>query len=214
MLTLGVAQLLKLKSKKPPGLIPCEEEDLISDDEQDPEHNKVKSKDMSKVNSISLKKVDEKKQKASDSHDSNFAFVNYKSDSATWTDNRGKDEEKGEVSSMFSWGWTDILEVLILCRVLFFLWQYFRKRRNKLREKKLTKNTKDLVDQMKTARDCSVSIPSAPPSTNMAMPMTTSTIIPFQHSPPAMVLPANVATHKPVSGLRALSYASNIYEPP
>ena len=72
MLTLGVSQLLKLKSKKPPGLIPCEEEDLIEDD-QDPEHKKVKGEEMSKVNKISLKKVDEKNQKASDSHDANYA---------------------------------------------------------------------------------------------------------------------------------------------
>ena len=212
MLTLGVAQLLKLKSKKPPGLIPCEEEDLIEDD-QDPEHKKVKGEEMSKVNKISLKKVDEKNQKASDSHDANYALVNYKSDSATWNDNRGKDEERGNDSSMFQWGWTDLLEILILCGVLFFLWQFFRKRRNKIKEKKLTRNTKNLVDQMKASKECSISVPSAPPSASMAMP-TTSTIIPFQPSPTTMVLPAHVATHKPVSGLRALSYASNIYEPP
>ena len=211
MLALGLGELLKLRTKKPPGLIHSEDKDIDSDDEQKPETNKVKSGTMS---SISLKKVDEKKQKASDSHDSNFAFVNYKSDSAQWTDNRGKDEEKGEMASMFAWSWTDLLEVMIFCGVIFFIWAYLRKRRNKLREKKLTKNTKEIVDQMKTVRDSVVSIPSAPPSATMTMPMTTQAIVPFQHSSPAMVLPANVATHKPASGLSAIRYSSNIYETP
>ena len=204
-----MSQLLKLKLKKPPGLIPCEEEDFIEDD-QNPEHKKVKEEKMSKVNKISLKKVDEKK--ASDSHDANYALVNYKSDSATWNDNRGKDEEGGS-SNMFHFGWTDILEILILCGVLFFLYQYFKKRKNKLREKKLTRNTKNLVDQMKASKECAISVPSAPPATTMAMP-SASTIIPFQPTPTTMVLPAHVPTHKAISGLRALNYASNIYEPP
>ena len=207
MLALGLSELLRQRTKKPPGLIHAEDKDSDSDDETKPEINKVESRTMS---SISLKKVDLKKQKASDSHDSNFAFVNYKSDSAQWTDNRGKDEEEGQMASMFAFSWTDCLEVLILCGVIFFIWAYIQKRRNKLREKKLTKNTRQIVDQMKTVRDSVVSIPSAPSSATMTMPMTQA-ILPFQHSSSAMVLPA---THKPASGLSAVRYSSNIYETP
>ena len=46
MLTLGVSELLRLKFKKPPGLISCEEEDFIEDN-QSPDHKKVKKEKMS-----------------------------------------------------------------------------------------------------------------------------------------------------------------------
>ena len=209
MLTLGVSELLKLRYKKPPGLIPCEEEDFIEDDPI-PNRKELKEEKMSKVNKISLKKVDEKK--GSDSHDANYALVNYKSDSATWNNNKGK-EEDGDSSSMFHFGWTDILEILILCGVVFFLYQYFKKRKNKIREKKLTCNTKNLVAEMKASKECAISVPTAPPVATMAMPPP-STIIPFQPAQTTMVLPTHVPSHKAISGLRALNYASNIYEPP
>ena len=159
------------------------------------------------MSKISLSKVKEKK-----GDDSNYALVNVKTDSAEWTNNNGKQGD-GD-SSMFNFGWTDLLEILILSVLVFFLYQYFKKRMNKTRKKKLTRTTRNLVAEMKASKDaCSISMPTAPSMTSIAMPAA-STMVPFQPAQTTMVVPTHVPTHKAMSGIRAIPYTSNIYEPP
>ena len=131
-------------------------------------------------------------KKGGDSHDSNFALVNVKSDNAEWTNNVNKDQ-----SSQFSWGWTDLLEVAIILILFFFLYQFIRKRINKSREKKITRTTRNLVAEMKARDTASITMPSAP------------SMVPFPAQTTMMV-----PVHKAMTGTRAISNISNMYEPP
>ena len=113
---------------------------------------------------ISASKVTEKRnmdQKTGDSHDSNYALMNVKVDESSWTNNVNQKDKKDK--SLFSWSWTDILEVFILLILVFFIYHFLKKKINKSREKKLTKTTRNLVSEMK-ARDATSTCPLLPPT--------------------------------------------------
>ena len=198
MLEYSLAQLLTPKDRKPPGLVPYF---------PDVKENSVIAQKVPKSKASGGKKMSKLEQKkGGDSHDSNFALVNVKSDSAEWTNNVNKDDQ----NSMFSWGWTDLLEVAIIMILFFFLYQFIKKRINKTREKKITRTTRNLVAEMKASRDtASITMPLAPSMTSIAMP-SASSMVPFHPAQTTMVVPV----HKAMPGTRAIPYSSNIYKPP
>ena len=126
MLTYSLAQLLAPKhqsGQKPPGLV---------------KENKIHKQKVRVSRVIEKKKME---QKTGDSQDTNYALVNVKSDKSSWTNNLNeKDDSSG---SQFSWSWTDLLEIVIIMILIFFVYHFLKKKMNKSIENKLTKNNQE-----------------------------------------------------------------------
>ena len=140
-------------------------------------------------------------QKTGECHDSNFGLMNINVHESKWTNN--VNEKGSRTKGLFSWSWTDLLEVIILLILVFFVYHFLKKKFNKAREKKLCKTTRNLVSEMKAREN----------TTQIQMPSVPS-YIPFPAQ--SMMVPVHKHTSSSTQGMgmRGIPTLSQVYEPP